>query len=157
MLPAGVLVAATLAQHGLTEAVRTYRIAAEWDELVGERIARRTRPTGISRRVLYVQVASSAWLHELGLMKAQLLDVLWDALGEPRLFDDLTFKLAGKSRAPADAPGTAPMPRPPPRPRKQPPPAAGGADRERILSETAAVDDDELRDLIARVRTRHNR
>jgi hypothetical protein len=152
-----VLVAETLAQHGLTEAVRTYRIAAEWSELVGERIARRARPAGISRRVLYVQVASSAWLHELGLMKAQLLEVLWDALGEPRLFDDLAFQLAGKSRAPGDAPGVAPTPRPPPRARRPAPPAAAGADRERILAETAAVDDDELRELIARVRTRHNR
>ncbi len=123
VLSAGALVAETLAQHGLTEAIRTYRVTAEWDQLVGERIARRARPGGITRRVLHIQVASSAWLHELGLLKAQLLDVLWRALGEPRLFDDLSFHLAGKSRAPADAPGAAPHPRPAPRGARPLPPA----------------------------------
>ncbi len=157
VLPAGSLVAETLAGYGLSETIRTYRIAAEWDQLVGERIAKRARPIGISRRVLQVQVASSAWLHELGLLKNQLLDVLWTALGEPRLFDELSFQLAGRSSANADAPGVAPTARRPPPPPIPLPPIALGADRERILAETAAVVDDDLRDLISRVRTRFNR
>lgn len=161
VMSAGALVSETLASYGLTETLRGYRIPAEWSELVGERIARRTKPLGIvgpqGRRVLQVQVASSAWLHELGLLKAQLLDVLWKAIGEPRLFDDMTFQLAGRSRSPNDAPGTPPAPRPRERPKLGAPVEAKGADRERILSETSEVDDDELRALIARVRTRHNR
>jgi predicted nucleic acid-binding Zn ribbon protein len=161
VLPAGALVSETLATYGLTEKIRGYRVAAEWDQLVGERIGRRTRPMGIvgppARRVLQVQVASSAWLHELGLLKAQLLDVLWSALGEPKLFEDLSFQLAGRSRNPNDAPGVAPSARPTAPGKVAPPPPAAGPDREQILAETAAVDDDELRDLITRVRTRHNR
>jgi hypothetical protein len=153
---AGQLVADTLAGHGLSEAVRGYRVEAEWDSLVGERIAKRARPDRVVRRVLHVQVAGSAWLHELTLLKGQLLEVLWAALGEPRLFDDLSFQLTGRSRANADPRGVAPAARktrPPPRP----PIAAAGAERVQILVETAAVDDDELRDLITRVRLRHNR
>jgi Dna[CI] antecedent, DciA len=161
VLPAGALVSETLATYGLTEKIRGYRLAAEWEQLVGERIARRTRPLGIVgapvRRVLQVQVQSSAWLHELGLLKNQLLDVLWRALGEPRLFDDLAFQLAGRSRSPADAPGVAPRPRPAAPGAVPPPPAATGTERERILAETSAVVDDDLRELITRVRTRHNR
>lgn len=160
-MSAGALVSETLASYGLTDTLRGYRIPAEWDQLVGERIARRTRPLGIvgpqGKRVLQVQVASSAWLHELGLLKAQLLDVLWKAIGEPRLFDDLAFQLAGRSRNPADAPGRAPAPRPREQARLAAPPEAKGEDRARILAETAEVADDELRELIARVRTRHNR
>jgi predicted nucleic acid-binding Zn ribbon protein len=161
VLPAGALVSETLASYGLTEKIRGYRVAAEWDQLVGDRIGRRTRPIGIvgppARRVLQVQVTSSAWLHELGLLKGQLLDVLWSALGEPKLFDDLAFQLAGRSRSPSDAPGVAPSPRPTAPGKLALPPPAAGSERERILAETAAVDDDELRDLITRVRTRHNR
>lgn len=157
VLPAGVLVAQTLASYGLSEAIRAARIEAEWDQIVGERIARRTRPSGVFRRTLQVQVQSSAWLHELGLLKNQLLDILWRALGEPRLFDDLSFQLAGKSRAPSDVPGVAPKARRPPPPPVPLPPVAPVEDQQRILSETATVEDDELRALITRVRTLHNR
>jgi Dna[CI] antecedent, DciA len=157
VLTAGALVAETLAGYGLSEAVRTYRIDADWEELVGERIARRARPLGVQRRVLQVQVQSSSWLHELGLLKHKLLEALWSALGEPRLFDDMAFQLAGRSRANADAPGVAPSARRPPLPPLPLPPMAIGKDRDLILAETAAIDDAELRDLVARVRTRHNR
>ncbi len=151
------LVAETLAGYGLSEAIRAARIEAEWDQIVGERIARRTRPSGVFRRTLQVQVQSSAWLHELGLLKNQLLDILWRALGEPRLFDDLSFQLAGKSRSPSDAPGVAPTARRPPPPPIPLPPVAPIEDQQRIRSETATVEDDELRALITRVRTLHNR
>lgn len=157
VLPAGVLVAETLAGYGLSEAIRASRIEAEWEQLVGERIARRSRPGNIVRGALQVHVASSAWLHELGLLKNQLLSVLLRALGEPRLFDDLSFQLAGKSRAPSDAPGVAPRARRPPPPPNPLPPSASIEDQQRILVETSAVEDDELRALITRVRTLHNR
>jgi Dna[CI] antecedent, DciA len=153
---AAMLVAETLARHGLSEAIREQRVAAEWDTLVGERIARRAQPDGVHRRVLQIRVASSAWMHELGLLKPQLLSALWRGLGEPRLFDDLALHLAGKTRRPGEEPGVAPAQRPPP-PRPRPPAAALGADRARILDETAAIEDDELRELIVRVRTRHGR
>jgi Dna[CI] antecedent, DciA len=155
-ISAGLLIAETLSQHGLTEQVRGLRVVAEWDQLVGARIAKRARPEEINRRVLRVSVASSAWMHELGLLKPQLLLVLWNALGEPRLFDDISFQLAGRTRAATDAPGVAPQARPSVPPTRVPV-AALGPERAQILSETSAVDDDELRELIARVRTRHNR
>lgn len=153
---AGDLVSETLASLGLTEQIRGLRVVAEWEELVGERIARRAQPEGVVRRVLVVRVVSSAWMHELGLLKRQLLESLWKATGEPRLFDDISFQLAGRTRAPADRPGRPP-PRRPKRPPPRPAPIVAPAERERILTETQAVDDPELRELIARVRTRHGR
>ncbi|MBK7535206.1 MAG: DUF721 domain-containing protein [Myxococcales bacterium] len=153
---AGQLVADTLSAYGLTEKIRSYRVVAEWDQLVGERIAKRARPEGVVRRVLVVRVASSAWMHELGLLKQQLLAALWRATGEPRLFDDLSFQLAGRTRADKDDPGSPPARRPPP-PQPVMPMAAGELERAQILEESAVVEDSELRELIARVRTRHNR
>ncbi len=141
-----------LKAYGLTEELRAQRIVADWEALVGARIAQHTRPLGITRRVLRVQVASSAWLHELGLLKQPLLTKLWQALGEPRLFDELSLQLAGRDRSQVTRP-TAVRRAPPPR--RQPPP--GDADPGQILEETAAVQDEELRGLIAGVRLRHRR
>jgi len=139
----------------ITDQVRGERIVTEWTELVGPRIAQRTRPDRIVDRVLWIEVASSAWLHELSLLKPQLLRGLLERFGAPALFDDLRLRLAGGRRrdavtVPRGRRHPAAAPQPPARP-------ATGAAREAIVSEVAAVDDDELRELIARVRITHDR
>lgn len=153
-VPASAAVAAALSFHGIADEVHAGRVVTEWTELVGVRIAQRTRPDGVFDRVLWVEVATSAWLHELTLLRPQLLKGLVERLGAPAPFDDLKFRLAGRQRrAPVmlRAPG-----KPPPPPRSTPIPATGAA-RERIVREVDAVDDAELRALIARVRIAHDR
>ncbi len=105
-------------------------------------------------RLLWVEVATSAWLHELNLLRPQLLAGLLDRLGGPPLFDDLRFRLAGRHRRDPVALRAPRPPAPPPRSATAP---ATGASRERIVREVGAVDDDELRELIARVRITHDR
>src|SRR5690606_2490339 len=92
---AGDAVRAALALHGLADEIRGGRVLTEWAELVGPRIAQRTRPDRIVDRALWIEVATSAWLHELTLLKPQLLRGLRERLGEPALFDDLRLRLAG--------------------------------------------------------------
>lgn len=151
---ASAAVAAALELHGITDQVRAGRVLTEWSELVGARIAQRTRPDGVVDRVLWVEVATSAWLHELNLLRPQLLAGLRERLGEPALFDELRFRLAGQRvRDPVVLRGAR---RPAPPARAAAPPATGAA-RERIVREAAAVDDAELRELIARVRITHDR
>lgn len=143
-----------LKHHNLSDEIRGQRVITEWTELVGPKVGARTRPDGISERVLWIEVATSAWLHELNLLKAQLLKGLVERLGQPRLFEDIRFKLAGRSRREAT---TVPAPRPPP---PLPVPTgipATGAAREQIVSEVASVDDEDLRELIARVRITNDR
>ena len=147
-------VAAALAFRGITDEIRANRLLTEWSDLVGPKISQRTRPHGVSDRVLVIEVASSAWLHELNLLKAQLLAGLVERLGPPTLFDDLKFKLAGGSRRDPVKLRGKPRPAPPPPPPRAP---ATGAARERIVREAEAVDDVELRELIARVRITHDR
>jgi predicted nucleic acid-binding Zn ribbon protein len=147
-------VAAALELHGISDQVRAGRVITEWSELVGPKIAQRTRPDGVTDRLLWVEVATSAWLHELNLLRPQLLKGLLERLGEPALFDDLRFRLTGRYRRDPVMLRAARRPAPPPRP--LPPPATGAA-RERIVREAAAVDDDELRELIARVRITYDR
>jgi len=93
-------------------------------------------------------------LRELDLLRPHLAKSLLERLGEPSLFDDLKFRLAGRHRRDPVALRAARRPAPPPRPML--PPATGAA-RERIVREVGAVDDVELRELIARVRITHDR
>ena len=153
-VPASAAIAAALSFHGIADEVHAGRVITEWSELVGSRIAQRTRPDGVFERVLWVEVASSAWLHELTLLRPQLLKGLLERLGGAAPFSDLKFRLAGRQRrAPVmlRAPG-----KPPPPPRSTPIPATGTA-RDRIVREVDVVDDAELRALICRVRIAHDR
>jgi hypothetical protein len=153
-LSAAQAIVSALTHHGLSDEIRGHHVISEWTELVGPKVAARTRPEGIAERVLYVEVASSAWMQELNMLKAQLLAGLVSRLGEPRLFDDVRFKLAGRNRR---EPTTVPRPRikqAPPLPVGMP---ATGARREQIVNEVASVDDEELRELIARVRITNDR
>lgn len=151
---AGAAVRAALAFRGITDQVRAQSLLTEWTDLVGPKIASRTRPYGVVERVLVIEVASSAWLHELNLLKAQILTGLLTRVGEPRLFDELRFKLAGRSGGRPTL--IRPRPRPAPPPRATPKPATGAA-REQIARDVEQIDDDELRELIARVRIENDR
>ena len=152
--PAATAIASALAFHGISDEIRAGRLLTEWADLVGPKISQRTRPDGIRDRVLWIEVATSAWLHELNLLRVQLVAGLVERLGEPRLFDDVKFKLAG--RKPRDPVALRPRGRPVAKPVPEPIPATGAA-REQIVREVAAVDDDELRELIARVRITHDK
>ncbi|MBA2541457.1 MAG: DUF721 domain-containing protein [Deltaproteobacteria bacterium] len=147
-------VAITLDRYGLTDEIRAGRLLTEWSDLVGPKIAQRTRPDGVVDRTLWIEVVSSAWMHELTLLRAQLVHGLLERMGEPRLFDDVRFKLAGRNKR---DPVALRARRPPPPPDRPLPPPATGASREAIVREASAVDDEELRELIARVRITHDR
>jgi len=147
-------IAAALDFHHIKEEVRAGRVLTEWAELVGPKIAQRTRPDGVSDRTLWVEVANSAWMHELTLLKPQLLRGLRERLGEPSVFDELKFRIAGRTRRNDVQLRGARRPPPPKPPAPLP---ASGAVREQIVREANVVDDEELRELIARVRILHNR
>jgi hypothetical protein len=154
VLAAGTAIASVLKLHGITDEVRAERLVTEWTDLVGAKIASRTRPHGVYERVLVIEVATSAWMHELNLLKPRLLEGLVTRIGAPALFEDLRFRLAGANRRP---PTLVPQPRRPQPPKKPVGPPATGAAREQIVREASAVDDEELRELIARVRITNDR
>jgi hypothetical protein len=154
MLRAQDAITAALRFNGIADEVRANRILTEWTELVGPKIAQRTRPYGVTDRVLVIEVASSAWLQELNLLRPQIIAGLLERLGEPRLFDELKFKLAGRSGQHAPTPRPRPKPAAPAVP---PPTPATGVAREQIVREVEAVDDVELRELIARVRIQNDK
>ncbi|HSR40670.1 MAG TPA: DUF721 domain-containing protein, partial [Longimicrobiales bacterium] len=70
----GKLVEGLLREKGMRSQVRRMEVLHDWEERVGEGIARVTRPRSVSEGTLFVEVRSSSWLMELNMMKSDVLD-----------------------------------------------------------------------------------
>jgi hypothetical protein len=107
--------------------------------------------------VLVVRVANSAWLHELAFLEADLIGRLRAGLGGSFAADKIRFVLGGPGGEIEDLrrQARAGIRRAARRPSRSAPPLTR-ADAERIDSETAAVDDAELRAIIRDARRRIN-
>ena len=151
--PVASAVADLLEARGLTRAVRGNRIAVEWEQLVGPRIAKHCVPDGIVRGALLIRVASSAWLHQLTLLRASLLASLLEAVGSPPLFSELRFVL-GNGVVGAGAVPTHPRTAASESPAR---PAIEYTTTHQIVSEVDQVDDAELRALIGAIRLKYAR
>jgi Dna[CI] antecedent, DciA len=157
----GDALATLIGVHGLVDELRAFDLLLRWDEIVGERVARRTRPDGFFKRVMWIRVANSSWLHELTTMKPALLGAVRAAAGDPPMVDDLRFHLGDRRDADQDdglaeiAKRTA-LRRTPVR-RLPPPPPATGPARANIERETGHVEDDELRALVRDLRIRFDK
>ncbi len=78
---------------GLAKEIARQDALTRWEQVVGERIAAVTETTAVSRGVLFVRVASSAWLSELNLMRQDILRRLNAGQGEGRV-ERIVFTLS---------------------------------------------------------------
>ncbi len=62
-----------LERLGIAPAVERHEVFRDWDECVGEEIARVARPHRVDGDTLIVKVAHSAWINELSLRQKELL------------------------------------------------------------------------------------
>lgn len=90
MQPASSIVPRLLRDLGLEQGLLGYRAVEEWPEVVGEKIARRTRARSFESGVLRVEVEGSAWRYELGFLERRLLQELERRLGA-RIVTKLQF------------------------------------------------------------------
>jgi hypothetical protein len=68
-----------------------------WERAVGTRIAKRTSPEGVERKVLYVRTATAAWANELAMLSQSIIA----ALAEQGVkIDALRFKVGHVEHAP---------------------------------------------------------
>lgn len=95
----GDLVDHVLARAGALEQVQRVSVLAEWDGLVGEKIAEVTRARSVSDATLFVEVRSSAWLTELNLMRHEILRRLNAGRSDGRV-ERIVFVLAGSPDRP---------------------------------------------------------
>jgi predicted nucleic acid-binding Zn ribbon protein len=72
---------------GLEDELQGWRAVEDWARVVGPRVARHTRAIGFEQGVLRVEVEGSAWMHELGYLKQELIKAVNRELGTDRVRD----------------------------------------------------------------------
>ena len=94
MKPMAAILPDLLRQLGLAEAAQGWRAVSEWPAVAGARIARYTRAVSFRDGTLNVEVEGSAWMHELGFLKPELVRNLNRHLGAD-VVRDVRFTPAG--------------------------------------------------------------
>lgn len=77
----GSILPALLKSMGLADATEGWRAVSDWAELAGPRLARHSRAVGFRDGTLTVEVEGSAWMHELGFLKQELVRKVNQHLG----------------------------------------------------------------------------
>lgn len=82
-----------LKRLGVRDGEKQMQVYRRWNEVVGESVARNTQPVRFSKGILSVTVSSPAWLHNLTMMKPQILLNLSKEFGAG-FVKDVYFKAA---------------------------------------------------------------
>lgn len=75
----------------------THRAAVIWADVVGEKIAKYTKPKGVHRRVLIIEVANPVWRQQIEFLKDDILKKMNDKLPEKRKIKKIKFTLGNDS------------------------------------------------------------
>lgn len=150
--PVSELIHKVLSGYNVAEDVRRRRILTEWTDIIGARIAANTEPGRVHDGILDVRVRNSSWMHELSFLTEDMRARINRAVGGPTLIHEIRLILA-RPRYQHERP-----------PAGRTPPSlecvlAKPASDERMATiehESAAVEDEELRAIIAGVRGRYD-
>ena len=85
------VLALALKKYGIDKDIARYKFVLHWKEIVGEEIAKRTRPECIRKDALVVRVANSAWAQELSFQKDVILARLKRFLSGDTPVSDIHF------------------------------------------------------------------
>ena len=139
--------------YGIARQIREHKLVTGWHEIVGERVAARASPDGLSRGVLSVRVSNSAWMHELSFLREAIVQKANEVCGGGSIVRSVRLHLGRKWGDDPDDVVAAFVRRPAakkPVPRKE----ADSATKRRIDEETATVADPELRAALRVLRKR---
>ncbi len=81
----------TLKTFGLQDQFLKHQFVLHWPEIVGNELARHTRPECIKNGALVVRVHNSIWAQELSFHKQVILKRLSKFLRDDQLVDDVRF------------------------------------------------------------------
>ena len=84
-------------QLGLAKAAEGWRAVSDWPAVAGPRLARHTRAVSFRDGTLAVEVEGSAWMHELGFLKRELVRNLNRHLGAEIVQDVRLVPARGRS------------------------------------------------------------
>ncbi len=78
-----------LGRFGLRDKLNKYQFVLHWAEIVGEDIAKRSKPEYIKNKTLVVRAQDSTWSQELSFHKKVIINRLNKFLGEDLISDVL--------------------------------------------------------------------
>jgi predicted nucleic acid-binding Zn ribbon protein len=87
----GVALASVTRSLGIDRRLSEYQVITAWEAIVGEQIAKVTRPERIERGVLFVAVSSAPWRAELTMRRRELLEAVNKKAGR-RLVKEIRFR-----------------------------------------------------------------
>jgi predicted nucleic acid-binding Zn ribbon protein len=82
-----------MSQKGYSALQATNQLGEHWNAVVGDVLARMTRPGNVSRGVLLVSVSDSGAVQELHFRKKQILNALQSRLPDAKI-QDLRFRVS---------------------------------------------------------------
>lgn len=94
MKPLAAILPALLQSLGLAATAEGWRAVSDWPAVAGARISGHTRAVSFREGTLSVEVEGSAWMHELGFLKRELVRNLNRHLGAD-VVRDVRFTPAG--------------------------------------------------------------
>jgi len=90
-IPINNVLHSALQQFNLVEGFQRYQFVARWSEIVGEEIAKRTKPDCLRGNTLVIRVCNSAWAQELSFQKDLILNRLQRYNDYGRKVTNITF------------------------------------------------------------------
>lgn len=135
-----------LKKHNIVIDSEEQRLLEIWHKAVGTQISAHTRPDKLKRNTLFVKVSSSAWLHQLHILKSEIIKII-NRLVEKELIRDIHFTIGEvSSKMPkhyipdAFSPDSYPL---------------KDKDKKLIEKSIATLADQELKDIVKRVMTKN--
>ena len=95
--PLAAILPALFEQLGLAKTAEGWRAVSDWSAVAGPRLARHTRAVSFRDGTLAVEVEGSAWMHELGFLKPELVRNLNRHLGADVVRDVRLVPTRGRS------------------------------------------------------------
>ncbi len=83
----GELMGGALEGLGVGNMVEEKRMIEEWERVVGEKVAGRSRARKIVRGVLFVEVENSVWMQEIRFQKDRIIDRIRGMFPEVKVED----------------------------------------------------------------------
>jgi len=70
------------ASVGITKKLREYNVLTSWETIVGEQIAKVSKPQRIENGILHVAVGSAPWRAELSMRRREMIEKINTAVGK---------------------------------------------------------------------------
>ncbi len=93
----GEILPSILSRMGVIKGIEQGKAVVFWENIVGNDIARHAKPFKVKKGILYVEVTSSVWVHELQMMEPEIRNRINKYL-EKNIINKIRFYPARSSR-----------------------------------------------------------